>query len=206
MIRFYETPWFIRILYPSALWRRKSRNSIYLTFDDGPHEEATPWVLDELKRVNAKATFFCLGNSLESNFSLGERLIDEGHLLCNHGSRHIDGWKISTEEFSENMKSNEALISRIGGNSTMFRPPYGRIKRKQLAEMEGRTFVMWSHLSWDFDYKADHRKAVKKLTKASPGSILLFHDSAKSFSNLKKLLPPILDGLKARNLNFETLQ
>ena len=206
MIRFYKTQWNVKVFYPSLFWQKPSNDTIYLTFDDGPDAEVTPWVLEELDRVGAKATFFCLGTSLESNFDLAKQLISKRHLIANHGYHHLDGWKISVSDFKLNMAKSGKLIDEVGGQSKMIRPPYGHISRSQLRALDSIDVIMWSHLSWDFDRRIDPIRSISKLKVAAPGSILVFHDTQQSFPILKQILPEVLNCFSDRGLKFETLQ
>ncbi|MEQ9405512.1 MAG: polysaccharide deacetylase family protein [Cyclobacteriaceae bacterium] len=207
MIRFYKTPALIRKFYPSLTWRRISQDEIFLTFDDGPHPEITSWVLDELKRHNAKATFFCLGNNLRAHKDVAERLIFEGHLIANHSDNHLKGTGTKDREYVQSLLDCEEEIAQIQKHSKrLFRPPYGRIKKSQIKYInKAYEIIMWSHLSWDFDEKLAVEKSIRILKNASPGSIIVFHDNEKSTQNLKKLLPQLLDHWSSLNLKFSTL-
>lgn len=204
MIRFYKTPWFTRLWYPDLVWSIQSQNSIYLTFDDGPTPKITPWVLDELKNVKARATFFCIGKNLEANPELGKRIIEEGHQIGNHTYSHLNGWKTTTSNYLEDVRLGEEVIREQGVDSTFFRPPYGRIRRGQIKRLS-KKLIMWSHLSWDFDSKLNVEKSISKLKCAKPGSILVFHDNEKSFENLKVILPEILAYFHAKGFKFEAI-
>jgi peptidoglycan/xylan/chitin deacetylase (PgdA/CDA1 family) len=205
MIRFYKTPWITRVWYPSFKWKIQSNNSIYLTFDDGPDPEVTPWVLAELAKVQAKATFFCLGKNLEKHPTLGQHILKEGHQIGNHTFNHLKGWKSSDNDYLNDIAHCDQQLNAIGSGSKLFRPPYGRIKKKQIQKLHNKTVIMWSHLSWDFDPELNTKVSMEKLKNAKPGSILVFHDSAKAFENLKQILPKILSHFKAKGLKFEAI-
>lgn len=205
MMRFYKTPWITRVWYPSLTWKIQSDNSIYLTFDDGPDPEVTPWVLAELAKVEAKATFFCLGKNLEKHPILGQHILKEGHQIGNHTFNHLKGWKSSDNDYLNDIAHCDQQLNAIGSGSKLFRPPYGRIKKSQLRRLQNKKVVMWSHLSWDFDPRLDVRESCEKLKRAEPGSILVFHDSAKAFENLKQILPKILSHFQSKGVKFEAI-
>ncbi len=204
MIRLYKTPPITKWLYPQRVWSLNSSSSIYLTFDDGPNPEVTPWVLDQLNQIGAKATFFCLGKNIERNQSLAKDVLSSGHLLSNHGFNHLNGWRTSDEEYVSDVKKGDQVLRELGVQTEMFRPPYGRIKSSQ-ARMLGKQIIMWSHLSWDFDHSLDVCGSLSSLKKAKTGSILTFHDSSKAFRNLRMLLPELLRHFDKCKIKLTTL-
>ncbi len=206
MIRFFETPWITRVWYPSLIWKIKSKDSIYLTFDDGPHPEVTPWVLKELAYMNAKATFFCLGKNLEKHPEIANQIISSGHQIGNHTYKHEKGWKVSDGHYLEDIRKCDQQIGEMEIETNLFRPPYGRIKKSQISRLGQKKIIMWSHLSWDFDPQVNVSKSIKKLKQAKAGSILVFHDSEKAFENLKVILPEILLHFQSKGLKFEVLK
>lgn len=203
-MRFYRTPRFISLLYPELTWRIRSEDAIYLTFDDGPDAEVTPWVLEILGQFDAKATFFCLGKNLEANPEMGKRIMDEGHQIGNHTYSHLEGWKTKDLQYLEDVKLGEEVMAELGMKSNLFRPPYGRIRKRQIKILD-RKIIMWSHLSWDFDQKLNVEKSIRQLKKAGSGSILVFHDSSRAFKNLKKILPEILLHFRDKGFKFEII-
>ncbi|MFK7952821.1 MAG: polysaccharide deacetylase family protein [Ekhidna sp.] len=194
MIRLVKTPWAIKKWQSSLTWKRNSVNTIYLTFDDGPHPEITPWVMSQLEKVNAKATFFCLGENISRYPEVARDLIKNGHRIGNHTYEHMNGWKTPLELYRQDVsKANELIGDLDSGKTKLFRPPYGRIGREQINALKNDfEIVMWSHLSWDFSLDLNTARMITKLKKCRPGSILLFHDNRKSFKNLKRILPEIL--------------
>lgn len=165
---------------------------VYLTFDDGPHPEITQWVLEQLERFNAQATFFCVGDNVRKFPETYQNILDKKHITGNHTMHHIKGWKTSTDAYIKNVSESAQYIQ-----SNLFRPPYGRIKPSQLRILKNDyRIIMWSLLSCDFEKNLDTAKALeglKKNTKA--GSIIVFHDSVKSEKNLKEMLPLYLQFL-----------
>lgn len=207
MIQFRRTPSLIRKWYPSLTWERQSENAIYLTFDDGPDPEITPWVQEQLRLVDAKATFFCVGKNVKECPEIAQDLVNNGHRLGNHTEHHLNGWKTSDETYLEDIQEAEECIQRIDNQVVkLFRPPYGRIKRSQIRILQDQyEVVMWSHLSWDFASKVDCDKTIKKLKKVQPGSIIVFHDSEKAFDNLQKILPELLSFYSEKGFKLKTL-
>lgn len=204
MIRFYKTPWVTKLWYRSLVWNIPSEDSIYLTFDDGPTPKVTEWVLDKLKQADAKATFFCLGKQLEDFPGIGKRIISEGHQIGNHTYTHLKGWKTTDSNYMEDIRLGEEVLKETGIDTHIFRPPYGRIRKSQIKRLDQR-IIMWSHLSWDFDRKLDVKKSIVRLKSAKPGSILVFHDSQKSFENLRLILPEILSHFQAKGFKLAAI-
>ena len=117
---FVKTPWWLKKIYPHRLWQVATKEKIiYLSFDDGPHPVVTPFVLDELKKYNAKATFFCIGKNVVDYPVLYNKIIDEGHQVGNHTQHHLNGWKTNNETYL----SDVALAAK-NIQSNLFRPPY----------------------------------------------------------------------------------
>ncbi|WP_420315668.1 polysaccharide deacetylase family protein [Ekhidna sp.] len=205
MIRFYKTPIFTRLWYSSFIWKIPSSNAIYLSFDDGPHPDVTPWVLRELKKANAKATFFCVGKNLIQHNDIAKQIIAEGHQIGNHTHNHMSGWNVNQMEYHEDVIQCDKTLHSLGVHNEIFRPPYGRIKQSQAKGLSNKKIIMWSHLSWDFDPQLTVDKSIRKLKNAKAGSILAFHDSEKAFKNLKLILPEILSHFQSKGLKFEAI-
>jgi peptidoglycan/xylan/chitin deacetylase (PgdA/CDA1 family) len=189
-------------LYPSLIWKIQTKKKItYLTFDDGPHPEATAFVLDELKKHEAKATFFCVGKNLQQYPALAERIIAEGHQLGNHTFHHLNGWTTNDNLYIESIEQTRSLTH----GSDLFRPPYGKIRKSQIRIIQNRyRIIMWNVLSFDFDQNTGPEECLQNvITKVKPGSIIVFHDSAKAFHNLKYALPATLQFLKETGYRFK---
>lgn len=167
--------------------------SVYFTFDDGPHEKATPFVLDCLKQFNGKASFFCIGKNVVEHPLLFERIKKEGHTVGNHTFNHFNGWKTSNEKYFQNIRMASEVIP-----SNIFRPPYGRIKTSQAKKLMRQPqpfhIYMWDVLSGDFDVNLSREDCLDNvMNNIEPGSIILFHDSQKAFPRMSYALPKVLD-------------
>jgi peptidoglycan/xylan/chitin deacetylase (PgdA/CDA1 family) len=206
MLYLKKTPWILKKLYPERVWNIKTRDKIlYLTFDDGPHPEATSFVLEELKKYNARATFFCIGKNVKKNFSIYEQMISEGHKPGNHTFHHLNGWKTNDKQFLEDIAEAAKII-----DSNLFRPPYGRITRFQSRAISGEKLhlktIMWDVLSGDFDPSVTGENCfLNVINNAELGSIIVFHDSTKAFMALKYALPRILEYYSEKDYQFKTL-
>lgn len=207
MIQLYKSPQVLKKAYPNLIWDKQSKDEIYLTFDDGPHPEITPWVLNELSKHDAIATFFCIGNNLKDHRKISEDVIAEGNLIANHSFNHENGWQVSNEEYFKSIRACNELVEDIqGSRNRLFRPPYGKIKNEQIRKLnKDYDIVMWSHLAWDFKKNLDISKSMKELKKAGPGSVVVFHDNEKSLINLKLLLPEVLSYWSSLDFKFSTL-
>ncbi len=195
---YLKPPKFIRRLMPSLIWEMPpSEREVYLTFDDGPTPEVTPFILDTLEKYGARATFFCLGKNAEMYPDLFQRILDGGHKVGNHTSSHQKGWGMSLEGYLEDVEFGNAFLK-----SDLFRPPYGRIKPSQARRLaEHYHIVMWDVLSQDYSQLISPRTCLRNVTKhVCGGSIVLFHDSRKSFRNLRYALPRTLQFLKEKGL------
>ena len=180
----------------------RDEKKIYLSFDDGPHPVATPFVLDELQKFGAAATFFCIGKNVAQYPEIYKRIITDGHAIGNHTHNHLNGSKTINKEYVENVKEAKKYI-----DSNLFRPPYGRISRFQISVL-GRAFkiVMWDVLSADFDTTIDGNKCTNNVIKnAREGSIVVFHDSEKAWNRLKIALPATLRHFQSLGYSFEKL-
>jgi peptidoglycan-N-acetylglucosamine deacetylase len=205
---FVKTPWWLKKFYPGRVWDIETTEKIiYLTFDDGPHPVVTPFVLDELKKYNAKATFFCIGNNVTEYPAIYKRILNEGHRTGNHTQNHLNGWKSKNDVYLDNIAEAANHI-----NSELFRPPYGRIKKSQ-AEKIGTVIknkepkiIMWSVLSGDFDIAINNDKCLQNVMKnTKAGSIIVFHDSEKAYPKLEYALPKALKLFYEQGYSFGKL-
>ncbi len=196
-------PAFLRIFYPSLLWQMPAGNqSLYLTFDDGPHPEITPRVLDMLDEYQAKATFFCVGENVQRFPQTYAEIIRRGHRTGNHSMNHLNGWKTNLNLYYENVNECRNLI-----DSELFRPPYGRITPTQIHTLKKEyKIVMWSVLSYDFDSETTPEQCLNYvLENTEDGAVIVFHDSEKSAENMLYALPKVLDYYSEKGFSFQSL-
>jgi peptidoglycan/xylan/chitin deacetylase (PgdA/CDA1 family) len=197
-------PKVVKTMFPDFVWDIKTKEkTLYLTFDDGPTPEITAWVLDRLKKYNAKATFFCIGKNVELFPEIYNRIIDEEHGVGNHTFNHLKGWQTETKAYLSNIYNASALIK-----SKLFRPPYGRIKPKQAKSLIKDNFkiIMWSVLSLDWDKNISASQCYKNVIENSEsGSIIVFHDSKKASHNMMDVLPKVLDYFSKKGYDFKRI-
>lgn len=206
---FIKTPWIAKKIFSSYVWSLPAEdNAVYLTFDDGPHPTITPWVLEQLKEFDAKATFFCIGNNVERYADVFQEIINGGHAIGNHTYHHLNGWKTDDEKYIGDVTQAAQIIK-----SNLFRPPYGRIKNSQAKRIatalqtSNEKIIMWDVLSADFDSAFSPEQCLQHvLDNANSGSIIVFHDSEKAFNNLKYALPKTLESLKEEGFNFKKIE
>lgn len=209
----HRTPFFLPLLYPSLTWRiPTTKNEIYLTFDDGPVYGPTEFVLDELSKASANATFFCIGDNVRKHPEVFKRIIADGHAVGNHTFNHLSGWSTPTEKYIDNIRKFEAESARaLDGKKwegrSLFRPPYGRIKFSQIKALPQYQIVMWDVLTLDYDKSISPVKCLANTLKAiRPGSIVVFHDSFKAEKNMTFVLPRLISELKNRGFEFKSLK
>jgi len=193
----------LRSVFPSLIWRKDSSlKKLYLTFDDGPIPEVTPWVLDLLKKENIKATFFCVGANVHSNPEIYQRILNEGHTVGNHTYNHMNGWDFPTDQYLENVEKCAESVQ-----SSLFRPPYGKLKPSQVSNLAAKySIIMWDVLSGDYDKNTSKEKCLKNvIDHFRNGSIIVFHDSYKAKQNLMYALPEFISHAKAEGFEFDLL-
>ena len=199
-----RTPRLIQNLFPSYTWRVPTEEKVlYITFDDGPIPEITPWVLETLRTFNAKATFFCVGDNVKKNPSVFQQVLAEGHTVGNHTFNHLSGWDTDNIPYFHNIRHCAKLVK-----SNLFRPPFGRLTPKQTQFLTRHyNIVMWDVLSGDFDESLTNEDCLKNVTSAARrGSIVVFHDSVKAAEKLKFTLPKVLEHYAAKGYRFESLK
>lgn len=181
---------------------QKNGKTIYLTFDDGPCKKLTPFILDELKKYEAKATFFYLGSQIKKYPLLHERCVEENHKIGNHTYSHPNGWKTKNEDYFEDIEKANKLI-----NSKLFRPPYGRIKPSQIKFLkQDYKIIMWDVLSWDFDPNISAEECFYNIiNNTKEGSIVVLHENEKSAEKIKHVLPKVLSHFNSLGFKFENL-
>lgn len=196
-------PNIIRSLYKDAVWRKSAdENKIYLTFDDGPIPELTEWVLDTLKLYKIKATFFCVGENIVKHPAIFQRILNEGHRVGNHTYNHIKGWKTSHSNYLKNIEQCQVYTQ-----SNLFRPPYGRISKKQYRSvLKTHQLILWDVLSYDYDKLTSPEKCLKQsIDNSRNGSIIVFHDNIKATVNLKYALPKYIEACLKNGFEFGLL-
>jgi peptidoglycan-N-acetylglucosamine deacetylase len=201
-----KTPRLLKAAYSSCIWHiRQNNNSVYFTFDDGPHPEVTPYVLQQLEKYNAKATFFCIGKNVKSYEQVYQQVQDAGHTIGNHTFNHFNGFKVQNEDYLLNIARAGEVIK-----SDLFRPPYGRITPSQIKLIKHHypqmKIVMWDVLTGDFDVNLSPEACLKHTLKAvEPGSIIVFHDSAKAEKRLRYVLPKLLEHCSNKGWQMKAL-
>lgn len=196
-----QPPLLYRILFPETIWRikRKKRNVVYLTFDDGPIPEVTPWVLDLLDAHEIKATFFLVGDNVRRNPELFDDIKRRGHSYGNHTMHHLQGFKTTLMGYMRDITEANKLI-----DSTLFRPPHGLIRWSQAQAIKDHyNIVMYDLVTRDYSKKLNGEQVlnnVKKYTRN--GSIIVFHDSLRAEKNLRYALPKAIEWLKEEGYEF----
>ncbi len=199
-----DPPKFIKRLFPSFIWKLpNSRGEVYLTFDDGPRPEVTPWVLDQLDKFDAKATFFCLGKNVEMFPELFEEIKRRGHAVGNHSYSHVKGWGMKTGDYVRDIDIADDLI-----HSNLFRPPYARIGPSQARVLAERyRHIMWTIISRDYSRRTDGQKCVRNVVPyLESGAIIAFHDSIKCAGNLFEALPQVLEAIREKGLHSARIE
>lgn len=198
-----KTPRWLQVLMPAYLWNVPTPEKvIYLTFDDGPIPEVTPWVLDLLQLFAAQATFFCVGENVKRHEAIFQRILADGHSVGNHTYNHLNGWQTDHRVYLNNIRQCARLVK-----SPLFRPPYGRLLPRQRAVLEQHfQIVMWDVLSGDFDLHINAQQCLQNvLSHTEAGSIVVFHDSLKTSAKLRAVLPKVLEHFASQGFCFKAL-
>lgn len=200
-----QPPFLYRMFFPNTYWRipKSDQKTVYLTFDDGPIPEVTPWVLDVLDKYGIKATFFCVGDNVRRNNDLYKEILSRGHRVGNHTHNHLQGWKTLMRKFVKNAEIADTYI-----HSDLFRPPHGHMRYPQSLALrkKGYKIIMWDVVTRDYSWRMtpeDVLENVKKYTR--DGSIIVFHDSLKSEKNIHYALPLAIEWLEEQGYSFETI-
>ena len=225
----HKTNFLMRALYPDFIWRIPTENKeIFLTFDDGPIPEITEFVLEELEKYKAKATFFCIGGNIEKYPDIFQKVVNQQHTIGNHTFNHVRGWDVDDNYYIDNFNECEEIIVDRSSmfdilfsttehrtsntkpkrrSHRKFRPPFGRIKRGQAKEiLKTHEIVMWDVLTGDYDQSLPKERVLSKTLKhIEKGSIVLFHDSIKASKNMMYALPKVLEHFSEQGYNFKAL-
>lgn len=220
----FRTPSILPFLFPTLTWRVKTtEKELFLTFDDGPISGPTEFILRELAKFNAKATFFCIGDNICKHPEIFQRIVAEGHGIGNHTFHHLKGWGTSTEKYVDNVKLCEDQISSLQPRAStlqlpisnlnpltskrLFRPPYGRIRGKQIDHLKDQyKIIMWDVLTSDYAQSQSPEKCLRGSIRATrPGSIVVFHDSLKAERNMSFALPRYLEHFSGLGFTFKIL-
>lgn len=200
----FNSPYWLRLLGGSGLtWEMRSKaKELYLTFDDGPNPDTSPFILELLQKYDVKATFFCVGDNVEKHPQHYQNILDAGHAVGNHGYNHLMGWKTPTKDYLEDVEKCRQVV-----DSTLFRPPYGKMsKGQQKVLKKDYKIIMWTVLSRDFDAGVDRETCLRKsLHYTHPGAIVLFHDSSKAFEKVQWVLPRYLKATLESGYTFKLL-
>jgi peptidoglycan-N-acetylglucosamine deacetylase len=194
--------------FPELIFRiPTNEKKIFLTFDDGPTPEITSWVLDELEKHHAHATFFCIGENVEKHPELFSEIIKQGHVVGNHTMRHLNGWRTKTKNYLGDVEECGSLLTSSQLQTNLFRPPYGRITQSQYSSLKKtHRIVLWDVLSRDYDSTISGETCLQRvITKSKSGSIVVFHDSRKAEKKLRHVLPKMLEHFSEKRYLFASL-
>ena len=200
---------FLRWIYPHAIWRMDpSEKAVYLTFDDGPIPEATPYVLEVLARFNIRATFFVVGDNVRKHPDIFQQVVDAGHRIGNHTYNHIGGFRWLSWKYLENTQKAEDIIGKYDPravHSFLFRPPHGWMRPLQYRAIrrQGYQIIMWDLVTRDYSCRLTADEVLQNVKRyARNGSIITFHDSLRSIDKLQKILPSALQWLIDQGYQF----
>ena len=199
---FFRVPLLVQLLFSRRVWKGENRNAVYLTFDDGPDQLTTPWVLDLLKKENIKATFFCIWKNMTKYPDIFQSILDDGHAIGNHTYAHEKGIKTSIDSYLQALNKTDEIH-----HSWLFRPPYGRINLKQVKKIKalGKKIIMWTWNAQDYKKNMNPNTIISNAKRIKGTDILLFHNSIKSKRNMMESLPSVIRIVKQKNLSFQRL-
>ena len=201
-MRFFRVPYLIQSLFWNRKWTGKNTRAVYLTFDDGPDETVTPWLLEFLKKENIQATFFCVGSQIEKHPIIYKKMKELGHIIGNHTYNHEKGTKTPANEYIASVKKSDSILK-----SNLFRPPYGRMTAKQerLLLKLNKKIIMWSWISHDYDKNINPNTITRNAKRIKGGDILLFHNNEKAKKNVMKSLPKVIRIIREKHLTFNAI-
>lgn len=196
-----QPPWFYRALFPGVTWRIPAeKKCVYLTFDDGPIPEVTPWVLDILDKYHVKATFFMVGDNVRKHPDVFRMVVERGHRIGNHTFNHIQGLQYLTRNYLANTNKAAELI-----HSNLFRPPHGHMRLPQtLTLIQKYKVIMWDVVTRDYNSKLTPERVFENVRKYTRnGSIIVFHDSLKAEKNMREAMPKAIEWLQKEGYEFK---
>jgi peptidoglycan/xylan/chitin deacetylase (PgdA/CDA1 family) len=204
-MRLYTFPKWLKWMYPGAIWEfsHHKKKTIYLTFDDGPNEDITHYILNLLAKYDAKGTFFCLGENVKMYPDLYKVITQKGHTIGNHSMTHPNGWWTANKKYLADVDAATEFI-----DSKLFRPPYGKVSIPQYKALRkmGYHVIFWSVVSYDFDPALRKKDLIKKMKKLThPGAVFVFHDNPKAVPVLKNELPKLMEFWKDEGYIFECI-
>jgi len=199
-----QPPLIYRLLFPGGHWRMpvKDKKVIYLTFDDGPIPEITPWVLDLLDKYSIKATFFCVGDNVKKHPEIYQQVLDRGHQVGNHTFNHLQGIRTWSDKYIQNAEKASQYI-----NSSLFRPPHGHMRLSQFFSLRKKyQIILWDVVTRDYSKRQTPEQVLHNVKRyVRSGSIIVFHDSLKAEKNMKYALPRAIEWLTEEGYTFEII-
>ena len=192
-----------RMLFPETVWRiPMTEKAVYLTFDDGPIPEVTPWVLDVLDHYGIKATFFCVGDNVRKHPATFQQVVERGHSVGNHTMNHLQGRKVKTDAYVANVEKANAWR-----RTNLFRPPHGLMRWAQSKLLRSNyALIMYDVVTRDYARNIDGEGVLENVKRfARRGSIIVFHDSLKAEKNMKYALPRAIEWLKENGYTLEPI-
>ena len=201
-MKLFRTPKVFRWIFPRRIWGfSSSEPKVYLTFDDGPTEGLTDWLIEELSKHDVKATFFCVGENVKRHPNLTKKFIERGHVVANHTMKHEKGTSTSKSEYLASIQETSTLI-----DSKLFRPPYGRMPWTFTKAVSQRyRIIMWTWLSYDFDESVSVQNIIAQADRIKAGDILVLHDNKRVEERVKLILPEVIRIVKSKGLHFEVI-
>ena len=201
---FIKPPKIVRLFYPNLVWKKQeSTKTLWLTFDDGPHPDVTPWILSVLNTEQIKATFFLVGSQMEESPELVNAIKKAGHLIANHSYSHKNGWVTANKTYFQDIERCQKLMPE----NKLYRPPYGKLSFNQIQKLKKNyKLILWDVLSMDFSNSTTSSRIKNNvLNNVENGSIIVFHNNQKCFKNLKPVLKETITELKKKGYTFSTI-